>query len=163
MIVDHSPLSKLQAQLLSGLDLSPANNELSNLFNDYILSCKAEGKSPGTIDSYCQRVGAFVTFSLEYFPEKVADIKSNHIRVYLLSLQDRNLSDATVNVYYRSINTFFNWLVAEGLLEKSPMANIKPPRVETKIIKPFSSGVLSFALPEKQPVFLAEKQLFLLH
>ena len=63
---------------------------------------------------------------------------ASSVRLFLLSLQDRQLLPHTVHIYYRSLNTFFSWLETEGLIAKSPMANIKPPKVPRQVIKPFS-------------------------
>ena len=71
-------------------------------------------------------------------PADVAGISNNDIRLFLLSLQERNLSSSTVNTYYRVLHSFFSWLVNEGLLSRSPMQNIKPPRLTRVLIKPFS-------------------------
>ncbi len=46
-------------------------------------------------------------------PADVAEISNNHIRLFLLSLQERNLSPSTVNTYYRVLHSFFSWLVNE--------------------------------------------------
>jgi len=79
-------------------------------------------------------LGQFVRFS----QEEREPISASSVRLFLLSLQDRQLPPHTVHIYYRSLNTFFSWLEAEGLIAKSPMANIKPPKVPRQVIKPFS-------------------------
>jgi len=72
------------------------------------------------------------------FPNSAGSLTASHVRLFLLSLQNKGIAPASVNAYYRALNTFFNWLETEGLLDKSPMQTIKPPRIPKKVIKPFS-------------------------
>ena len=60
-----------------------------------------------------------------------------HIRRYLLTFKDR-LKPYNFYDYFRSIKRFFNWLVDEGVLSVSPMANMKAPRVPKVLIQPLS-------------------------
>jgi len=62
---------------------------------------------------------------------------TSQIREFLLSLQG-TLKHSSVHIYYRSLKTFFNWLVAEGYIEKSPMQNIKVSQPPDPLIRPFS-------------------------
>jgi len=55
------------------------------------------------------------------------------LREFLFAVESRGVQLSTVHVFYRALKTWFNWLVAEGLLEVSPMVNIKPPKVVKKV------------------------------
>lgn len=68
---------------------------------------------------------------------------ANDIRLFLLSLKEHGLSPASIHVYYRSLNTFFNWLVNDGHLDKSPMQNINPPKLDNVLIRPFTQEDIS--------------------
>ena len=48
----------------------------------------------------------------------------SHIQSFLLWLQNKGLRVTSISTYFRSIRAFFNWLVAEGLREETPTANI---------------------------------------
>jgi site-specific recombinase XerD len=50
----------------------------------------------------------------------------------------RPIRPITVRGYYRYLQSLFNWLVAEGLIESSPMARVSPPVVRQDHIQPFS-------------------------
>ena len=45
---------------------------------------------------------------------------------------------SSVQTYHRHLRAFLNFSVAEGLLEKSPLRNVKPPRVPNDQVQPFS-------------------------
>jgi len=137
MVLDHSLASKMQIGSLSALGHSPG--QISPLLKYYLLACKVDGKSPLTIASYSQRVGEFTKFiGQNNLSDEVASISSNEVRLFLLHLIEKEVNPSTINAYYRVLKTFFNWLVNESILGKSPMVAIKPPRVPRKIIKPFS-------------------------
>ena len=139
MVIDSLLNNRTQIGSLSALDSLPAQTELGKLLKNYLIADKVEGKSEKTLFIYSQVVGHFIQFAhANNFPDEAASITASHVRLFLLSFQERGLAPASVNAYYRALNTFFNWLVNEGFIEKSPMQNIKPPRVPKKIIKPFS-------------------------
>ena len=139
MSVDPSPRVMGQTRIGTICDPSPANFDLKSFLKYYLLSCKVDGKSQATIDTYQIRLGLFVQFAeANGFPQ-AGQLTSNNIRMFLLSLNDRHLQPATVHAYHRALRTWFTWLVNEGLLEKTPMQNIKPPRLPKKIPHPFST------------------------
>jgi integrase/recombinase XerC/integrase/recombinase XerD len=45
---------------------------------------------------------------------------------------------STVDSYYRALRTFVNFSLAEGLLEETPLKNVKKPRVPKDQVQPFS-------------------------
>jgi len=138
MLIDHSPISKVQIQTLSIPDPGPLSSPLYDVLRNYLLACQVEGKSPHTLEGYGRRLKQFLAFVKEYELTDPASITSTRIRLFLLSLQARNLNPTTVNVLYRVLRTWFNWLVAEGMIEKTPLANIKPPRIAKTKPRPFS-------------------------
>jgi site-specific recombinase XerD len=99
------------------------------------LAAKVEGKSPLTLESYGQKLMTFARFIGN---QPLTQLVNTHIRNFFLYLQGKKLSPSTQNSYYRSLKTFFNWLVVEGMLDKIPFTNIKPPRVPRMIPMPFS-------------------------
>ena len=127
-MVDLSPLAILRDWSKLGTDLSP-------LLDYYLIACKVEEKSVLTLDTYKQRLSAFLASIHKSSIEKVT---ANDIRIFLLALHDSNIKPITVNAYYRALNTFFNWLVAKGMLEISPMNNISPPTIPRSLPQPFS-------------------------
>jgi len=139
MIIDLLPYGNLQAQLASAFDLLPSENELVKQLKHFLIAGKVEGKSRKTTHGYSDLIARFILFALNHeFPRRIQDLTASHIRLFLLSLQERGLSPATVNAYYRTLNTYFAWLVTEGYLEKSPLNKIKPPKVPKQVMKPYT-------------------------
>lgn len=105
----------------------------------FLLSCKVDELSPDTIKYYSYTLGAFIKFSYELGVHRAQDVTTHHIRLFILSLQETNIP-ISVHAYYRAVRRFFNWLIAEGLLDKSPMVNIRPPRIAKRKRSCFSDG-----------------------
>ena len=50
----------------------------------------------------------------------------------------RPANKTTVNCYYRSLRTFFNWLKREEFIPDNPCDHIKTPKTENKVIQAFT-------------------------
>lgn len=79
------------------------------------------------LPSYVPEQGAQPT------PKDVGDIDRDHIEPYITAMLTAGLK-ASANQQFRSLKTFFNWLVEEEEINRSPMRNMKPPEVgETEV------------------------------
>lgn len=61
-------------------------------------------------------------------PSDLEEIHREHIEAYISDLKDRT-SPANAHQHFRSLKTFFNWLVDEEEISRSPMRTMKPPIV----------------------------------
>ncbi|MFC1914716.1 tyrosine-type recombinase/integrase [Chloroflexota bacterium] len=122
---------------------------LRSLVEGYILNCRCESKSTATIASYQYRLSSFMWFcQAKGYPDEPEKLTSYAIRQFLWYLaSEKNrwggrsisarepASAATVNLYYRVLNSFFNWLKQEDLISENPMDKIKTPKFEKKVIQ----------------------------
>jgi integrase/recombinase XerD len=63
------------------------------------------------------------------------------------------MASATQHTVYRSLRAFLNFTVAEGWLDRSPLARIKPPKVEKKlprVLTPEQARALVKAAPTER-------------
>ena len=130
------------------LDESFSLTSLESLINGYVLNCKSEGKSPVTILGYQMVLRNFLWYVRENnFPE-IHGLDVVHIRHFLWYLSNEThrwgnktsnvkkpACQTTINGYYRALNSFFNWLVREQLVRENPLANLKKPRPEKKVVQ----------------------------
>ncbi len=128
-----------------------STTSLESLGKGYILNCKAEGKSPKTISGYEMALRNFIWYCCqEDFPE-IQKLTAVHIRHFLWYLASephrwnstcptakRQVSSTTVNGYFRALRTFFNWLEREELVIENPFKNLKPPKIDKKVIQALS-------------------------
>jgi len=133
MTVENLLTEKNHTQLNTLLDTLLSGKSLPSIARDYLISCKAEGKSGRTIELYSM---VLASFCRSFNPEAAT---ASDIRLFLLSLQEQGRKPSTVHIYYRSLKTFYNWLVNEKVLKESPMLNIRPPKLPKVLIHPFSS------------------------
>ena len=75
-----------------------------------------------------------------YFGNEIRDLSFTDIKKYLLSL--KNDSARTVAHYLTVINSFYDFLVNEGIIKENPCNNIQAPK-----------------LPKKLPNFLTEEEI----
>jgi len=59
-----------------------------------------------------------------------------HIRLFILFKQ-KHCGATTIYNYFRDMRRFFNWLIEESVIERSPMVTLRPPRRPKTIIEPF--------------------------
>lgn len=112
-------------------------NNMAGELNIFLLSCKVEGLSPATLKNYRYLIGSFVQFCQQNDVLTSKDVSPQHIRLFMLQLQETNNATSVMD-YFKSIKRFFNWLIQERYLDESPVRNIKPPRQDDKVVRPFS-------------------------
>ena len=123
----------------------------------FLLSCKVEGKSYGTIDCYSDKLKGFLWYATNYdWPDDITAITTNHLREFLAYLREtkhrfnstcpramKPINSTTVQKYYRALSSLINWSIDEDILEASPLIKIKVPRAEKKVIKALISTEVS--------------------
>ncbi|HEY78287.1 MAG TPA: site-specific integrase, partial [Dehalococcoidia bacterium] len=110
---------------------------LKGYLKTFLLTCKVNELSPDTIDDYNYKIGVFISYCISLGVDDPTQVTPDDIRQFILHLQERNNSSASVYGYYKCVKRFFNWLVEEDILSSSPMARIRPPKVPSNIIVPF--------------------------
>jgi integrase/recombinase XerC len=96
------------------------------LLASFQLALEAENKSPKTVENYSYAV---VQFADHLGDRDVAStVTADDVRRWLTSLQGR-VAPSTEYRNYSGLRQFFRWCVAEGELDVSPMANVRPPKV----------------------------------
>jgi site-specific recombinase XerD len=92
-------------------------------------SLLAENKSARTVQTYGEALRLFEAFlSDKGMPLSVEHITREHVEAFIGDLVQR-FKPATASNRYRALQVFFKWLVEEGEIKSSPMANMKPPHI----------------------------------
>ncbi|MFC2024290.1 tyrosine-type recombinase/integrase [Chloroflexota bacterium] len=125
--------------------------------DEFLLSCKVEGKSYGTIECYSDKLKGFLWYATNYnWPDDITAITTNHLREFLAYLRETHhrfnskcpramkpINSTTIQKYYRALSALFNWSINEGILETSSLVKIKVPRAEKKVVKSLTSTEVS--------------------
>ncbi|MCE7083483.1 tyrosine-type recombinase/integrase [Streptomyces sp. ST2-7A] len=116
-----------------------ARVDLEPMKRSWVRALGGANRAQGTIRIYERAVQGFRVFLLEeYEPdgegappaptelEGERGIHRDHVAQYLIHVRE-NSGIATANQQYRSLKTFFNWLVDEEEMDRSPMRKMKAP------------------------------------
>lgn len=136
MVLEHMNHQTSQIGSLSALEHMIAQGDLNGHLKAFLLSCKVDELSPATLRDYEQKIGAFVSFCSEIGATAPNQVTVNHVRMFLLKLQER-CRPHSVHDYYGCVKRFFNWMVGEEILATNPMKNTRPPKVPEELIIPF--------------------------
>lgn len=93
-----------------------ASISLDEAFTDFILSREAMLCRPRTIGFYRFTLGKFMDWLAEAAVVWAEEISARHIRMYLSSLAQRELTDTYIHSHARAIRTFVRFLHSEGYL-----------------------------------------------
>jgi site-specific recombinase XerD len=154
-VVGSNPISSTNTTKVANpisKDLSTHSNShtqlailLERLIEGFLLSCKVENKSPATISFYKNILDKVQWFLNKY---GIDTIDATTIRSFLGYLKDspnrwdstntranRPVCAYTVDRYYTGLSALFRWAINEGMIETNPMATIRKPRFQRKIVK----------------------------
>jgi site-specific recombinase XerD len=66
-------------------------------------------------------------------PASLDEVHREHVEAYIVDLMNRT-SPGNAHQHFRSLKTFFNWLVDEEELDRSPMRTMKPPQLPEVVV-----------------------------
>lgn len=115
---------------------------MRELIDGFVAAKQAEGLSPRTLAWYGQHLERYRVFvgerewgaavTVRGFLTEVAGGRSGQGK-------GGKVSVATVRAYHRTLRVWFRWLVAEGVLERSPMERVKAPKADQTAPKSLSA------------------------
>jgi integrase/recombinase XerD len=82
-------------------------------------------KDSKTIQSYLSAIDRFFDFLNIQSNEDLFYISALKGREYQQHLKNQGLSNNSINTYFLFLKVFFNWLVGEEKIDKSPLAKVK--------------------------------------
>jgi site-specific recombinase XerD len=116
--------------------------QIAPLVASWRRSLAARRVSPATIATYSSAALLLADYLAAHgMPTEVAGIRREHVESFVADLLERR-APATAHNRFRGCQAFFAWVVEEGEIRVSPMANMRPPR-----------------LPETPPAVLRDDQL----
>jgi integrase/recombinase XerC len=109
-----------------------AASPLNALVTGYLdMLANERGASPHTLRAYQRELYSFAAFIAEHYgPEqRVEQIEHTHIRAYLSTLYERNLSKASAARALAAIRGWFKWLARGGYIEQNAASLVSTPRL----------------------------------
>lgn len=112
------------------------DDENEKILKSYLACLVVEGKSKGTVRMYRYSVRQLFAFLGN---KKYDKITTYDIRAWLASMKMRGCKNTHIRNQRCNISPFFAWLMSDGLIEKNPMASIKPIKVPVEERKALTS------------------------
>lgn len=152
----HTPERCLSATGTSLAYSCPPSADLRRAVDNWLADGRAQGWSRRTLGDCRHNLGRLLWWleHEEEVPVSLASITPPRLRAFLAYAREarpegrwgsqapsarREARPATVLTYYRDVRRFINFCLAEGLLDESPLRNVKPPRVPADQVQPLSS------------------------
>ncbi len=116
--------------------------ECKQAYADYLL--KEKNYSPLTVKAYLDDVAAFEAFIQSSDNEILLEgINYSHIRAWIVSLVESDISNRSVNRKISSLKSFYKFLLRAKQIEVNPLHNHKSLKTEKKVQIPFSEKELT--------------------
>ena len=115
-------------------DLVPLDDQNEKLIRRYRACLLVDGKSQGTAYQYTRRL-ALLSDALR---KPFVEMGTYDIRLYLAMEKDRGLSNVSLDNIRSCLSAFFQWLVNDDVIQKNPVAKIKPIKCPKEVRQPFS-------------------------
>ncbi len=112
---------------------------LEFVFKSFIRDCKLNGLSPKTIRDYTQKIEKLLDYCHAAGITSPDNIASGLVKDYIASLLSA-MKVVSVADYYRSARRFFNYMVEENYLARSPMERMKSPKIPRTVINPLKES-----------------------
>lgn len=125
----------------------PQRSTLQMAAQSYILDCQSRALSPATVAFYQKKLAPFLAFLKAHNVTEPHGITPALVRAYLVELQ-RAHNPGGAHCHFRAMRAFLRFLVAEGDLAASPLANVKPPKTPHAMLDPVPLDVVSKMLKQ---------------
>ncbi len=106
------------------------------LFIDYLKETKNASES--TVNSYQRDLKKLNEYLLEHGIEDVQSVTATNLNSYVLYLEKKGLSSATVSRNVASMKAFFHYACSNRQIDQDPTEKIRAPHIERKL-----PGILS--------------------
>ena len=88
--------------------------------------------SPLTLRNYAAALGDYLDWRADGFDGWRKEV-GNHFRDYLFALMKRGLKRTTIRLRFAALRSFYKYLVLRRGLEKSPVAEVRMPKLERNL------------------------------
>jgi len=116
-------------------------------------ACRMRGLSPQTLKIYQEKLSLL---------EGITPEQENIIRLFEKLARTNN--NYSLDIFWRTFNTFFRWCLKNGILEENPMTNIPRPKINEQMVPILSVEDIKAVLKaiEKTKTGVRDRAIFLL-
>lgn len=117
--------------------------ELGQAKKIFLITKKSENVTERTLEIYQDTLNRFFDYLFKMDIYDITEITADHIREFLILLQEQGLKGVTRHIFYRGLKTFFIFLYREDYIEKNPISDVKAPKFKRKIMRTFTAKEIS--------------------
>jgi integrase/recombinase XerD len=112
----------------------------------FLLDAASRNLTSATQAFYRSYLSRYIDWCNKQGVTTLADLTPHHVRRYLVESREGGLSSQYQNNQARAIRAWLNYCVRDELLEKSPMSNVKMPKIQRKILSAYTEDELAAIL-----------------
>lgn len=131
---------------LSFASLKPQDLTWETAFRLFALRCRSQNLAEGTQSLYRTRLESFRRWLALQDNPTPANVTATHLRGFLEARKSNGANSATVDCVFRILRTFWRFLHRDGLVLLDPMEKVQRPRIEHRLIRPFTDEQLRLLL-----------------
>jgi site-specific recombinase XerD len=113
--------------------------DLPALLASFELALRAQRLSPASIKSYGDGVRAYLRYSEE---KGVDTLTKTAAQAWVADLLDGGVQAATAHSRLKGLRRFTDWLASEGELHDDPLAGMRSPKVDRKVVRALDADQL---------------------
>lgn len=113
--------------------------DLAAFLPSWELAMRAERKSAKTIVSYTTGVRSY----LHWCADAVPTVTKPAVQAWVAALLEAGRAPNTATAHLKGLRQFCRWLVVEGELPADPLAGMRSPKVDTKVVTALSTEELT--------------------
>ena len=120
--------------------------DLAELLPSWELALRAERKSPATLRSYSDGVRTYLRWCEErgeltptFNPAELTRVS---VQAWVADMLDGGAEAASVRTRLKGLRRFTAWLAEEGELDADPLAGMRSPTVDTKVVQALTADQL---------------------
>ena len=114
--------------------------DIAALLPSWVLAMRAERKSAGTIKTYSAGVRAFLRWCEATGTEP--ELTRVKVQAFVADMLEAGAEAATAHARLKGVRRFSAWLADEGELATDPLAGIRSPKIDTKVVNALSEDQL---------------------
>ncbi len=131
---------------LNFTSLKPENLTWITALRLFTLRCKSKNLAVGTLHLYRTRLESLRLWLESNGAPAPASVTANDLRGFLEARKAKGAGSLTVDCLFRILRTFWRFLHRDGLILTDPMEKVERPRIESRLIKPFTDEQLKMLL-----------------
>ena len=114
--------------------------DAGDLLPSWELHLRAERKADQTVKSYLDGVRRYLAFCSEH--DVPADLTRDSVRHFIVHMLDAGAAPSTATSRLLALKRYAGWLVEEGEIQESLIANLKSPKIDRAVIQPLTDEQL---------------------